>query len=344
VELPSPAVTVVVVPRERFSRALESLERLYEVTDTPFDLVYVDGRSPRKVRDHLRAASEEHGFTLLREERYLAPNRARNLALPHVHTPYVVFMDNDLLVTPGWLDALVDCAEETGAWAVGPLYFEGDPGDELIHMAGGSIEFSGEAGRRTIRTTHHHQHVRLADAPALGRGACDYLEFHCALVRTDVFGRIGALDEGLLSSREHLDLCLRITEAGGTVWFEPASQVTYLSPPPVPLGDIPYYWLRWSDAWSRASLEHFSETYGIDGNYVDRVGIMRGRRQLVFAPVQAWTGRRLGGKAERVLGRALSAAEPRLNRLFVWSIAGRRAAAGGDARRVVAGRARPGRP
>lgn len=315
-----PDVTIVVVPRERFSCSIESLERLYEVTDPPFALVYVDGRSPRKIRNYLRAASVRHGFTLLRQPRYLSPNQARNLAMPEVRTPYVVFMDNDLLVTPGWLGALLACAEESGSWAVGPLYFEGDPADEIIHMAGGDMEISGEPGARKISTTHRLQHVRCSDAPALERGLCDYLEFHCMLLRTDTFERVGPLDEQLLSTREHLDLCLRIKDAGGTMCFEPAARVTYLSPPPVRLGDIRYYWLRWSDAWSRASLEHFSATYGLEGAYVDRIEIMRHRRQAVFAPVQAWTRRLLGSKAERAVRRALIACEPRLNHALVRGV------------------------
>src|SRR5262249_24309080 len=45
-----PDVTIVVVPRERFSFARASLEALYRHTDPPFHLVYVDGGSPRRVR------------------------------------------------------------------------------------------------------------------------------------------------------------------------------------------------------------------------------------------------------------------------------------------------------
>lgn len=43
----------------------------------------------------------------------------------------------------------------------------------------------------------------------------DFVEFHCVLVRTAAFDSIGPLDEGLLSSREHLDLCLQVRANGG---------------------------------------------------------------------------------------------------------------------------------
>ena len=42
-----------------------------------------------------------------------------------------------------------------------------------------------------------------------------------------------SLDTALLNTREHLDLCIGIREAGGSILFEPASTVTYKSPPPL---------------------------------------------------------------------------------------------------------------
>lgn len=42
----TPSVTIVVVPREQFSKAEASLESIYATTPPPFDLVYVDGNSP----------------------------------------------------------------------------------------------------------------------------------------------------------------------------------------------------------------------------------------------------------------------------------------------------------
>jgi GT2 family glycosyltransferase len=313
-----PAVTIVVVPRERFEVALTSLDSIYENTEMPFELVYVDGRSPRRITRGISAAAEHHGFRHLRSNRYLSPNQARNLGLAQVTTPYVVFVDNDLVVTPGWLTTLLSSAEETGAWAVGPLYYEGDPVDEVIHMAGGDLLLEGEHGRRRFTTNHRMQGVRRADlAQPLERGPCGFVEFHCVLMRTDVFDRIGPLDEALLSTREHLDLCLRIARAGGEVWFEPSSVVTYTTPPPVALTDVPYFWLRWSESWNRASLEHFCDKYGIDPDYAQRLSIMRRRRRIVFLPVRRAARRTLGPRGEQAVTSILHGAERRLNRAFV---------------------------
>jgi glycosyltransferase involved in cell wall biosynthesis len=119
--------TVAIVPRERFSFAQRSLENVLAHTPRPFEMLYVDGGSPAHVRDYLRRQADRHEFRLIRTEHYVSPNTARNLAAAAVRTKYVVFIDNDALVSPGWLGPLVDCAEATGAWVVGPIYCEGEP-------------------------------------------------------------------------------------------------------------------------------------------------------------------------------------------------------------------------
>jgi GT2 family glycosyltransferase len=91
---------------------------------------------PRRLRRFLEARPRERGFRPIRTERYLAPNEARRLGLEEVRTPYVVFIDNDVLVSPGWLGALVRCAEETGAWLVGPVCCFGARLNRLLAPSG----------------------------------------------------------------------------------------------------------------------------------------------------------------------------------------------------------------
>src|SRR5258706_5561161 len=130
-------VTLVVVPRERFGVTRRALEAVYANTAEPFNLVYVDGGSPPRIRRYLAQEAEAPGFTVVRTDPYLIPNEARNLGLRHVRAPYVVVIDNDAVPSPGWLGKLVECAEATGAWVVGPTYYIGGPEREAIHMAAG---------------------------------------------------------------------------------------------------------------------------------------------------------------------------------------------------------------
>ncbi|MEM9608206.1 MAG: glycosyltransferase [Actinomycetota bacterium] len=312
-----PRVTIVVTARERFSQSRESLASIYAHTTVPFELTYVIGKPPAELAGWLTDQAAARGFDLVIEDEHLAPTHARIIAMKRVTTPYVVFVDNDLIVNEGWLACLLECAVETGAWVVGPLYYESEDDERVIHMAGGDLELTGEWGHRTCATGHRHQGVALDDCPVeLVREPVDFVEFHCLLMPTAALDRIGGLDPGFLSSREHIDLCLAVDAAGGTTWLEPASEVTYLKPPPIERGDVSFFLRRWSERWNEASLEHFCTKYGIDPAYTERRVSMRARRQVLLRPVERLSRRVLPGPLHRFAWRVVARLEREANSLL----------------------------
>ncbi|WP_197529999.1 glycosyltransferase family 2 protein [Gloeobacter violaceus] len=286
-------VTIVVVPRERFSAARQSLDSIYEHTEQPFALVYVDGGSPPDVRLYLEEQAKNRSFELVQFEEYLPPNRARNAGLARVQSKYVVFMDNDVIVAPGWLNALVECAEKTGAAVVSPLTCIGQPLHRIIHCAGGEahIATTGSQGSAQRRA---HEKIYLANRTVdevrsrLRREPTELAEFHCVLVRTDIFERIGQLDEAMLNTREHIDFSMMVSQSGGTVYFEPDSVVTYLPGPPLQWQDIHFYMLRWSDAWEWSSLQHFRQKWNLteDEFFKNRYKRLGWRRRMTL--IRPW--------------------------------------------------------
>lgn len=327
-------VTIVVNVRERFGLTQRSLENLYETMGGDHPLVYVDVNSPRKVQHYLQQAALERRFDLVRVNEYISPNHARNIGLERVKTKYVVFVDNDVFMAPNWLAPLVECADETGAWAVGPLYMErggaaaaqagqytASP-EDLVHMAGGQVVLKGEWGRRECVQTQRHFRKKLGEVQKnYSREPCDLIEFHCALVRRDAFDRVGKLDEKLMTTREHIDFCLRIREAGGAVYFEPRSVITYATPPPFALSDLPYFCLRWSDVWTRSTLSHFADKYGLDPAYVARMKKNSERRQaLVTRPLRATAERFFGPRGGKAVQKAVEILEPKANSVLVKAL------------------------
>ena len=312
-------VTIVVVPRERLTQARACLESLYAHSDVPFRLIWVDGGSPPHTARYLREEARARGFELVRTEYYVSPNQARNIGLARVRTRYVVFMDNDVVVAPRWLGALVDCAEGTGAAIVGPLNCEGPPLHETIHFAGGECRIREEHvdGRieRHMVDTIHRQGERLVDVrDQLQRQQTTVAEFHCLMVRASIFDKVGAFDEAMLTVRENLDFCLAVAEAGGTIYIEPASIITYLGYQPLAWADVPYYLLRWNDVWTLRSIHHFRDKWHLtEDEYLQRQyrSLQRWRRHVhVIGPLfrrvpSAWVRRalhRLAAPIDRALG------------------------------------------
>lgn len=268
--------TIVVTQRERFGMTAESLESLIETTPEA-RIVYVDGKSPAKYASYLRDMAEAGRITLLRHERFLTPNEARNIGAAAADTDFVAFVDNDVLFTPGWLDALESCADRTGADVVAPLTCQGLPAHTEIHHAGGDYAAGGDMAeffanhpdKQKMFTEVMHGHgEKVADwegrLVAQETGMC---EFHCALVRRSAFERVGGLDEKMLSTKEHIDFCMTVKQSGGTVWFEPASVITYVFPcraRPMDTDDWPFFAIRWSNAHGARSLDHFIAKWNLD--------------------------------------------------------------------------------
>lgn len=310
-------VTVVIVPRERFDYTETSLESVLAHTRHPHRLIVVDGGSPKPVKRYLARRSQSAGFTLIREDRYLSPTQARNIGLSAASSEYVVFLDNDVIVEDGWLEALVMCAAETGATAVSPLLCQGDPSKHVVHCAGGLCEIRESAdGRRLVEEIFHQGTPTDELRPDLSRGPAGIFEFHAVLLRRAFFDEHGLLDEQLLSTKEHLDLCLRIREAGGTVFLEPSATVTYVPAGPVAWSDLPYYLLRWSDAWGRATMDRLQDKWRLTPTdpYYDRIverHAWRRRQALLTPALQRMLStvtpvRKVLGRAERWMNRTFT--------------------------------------
>ena len=315
-----PKATIVIVPRECFSRVQRSLDSIVANTREPYELVYVDVNSPRSCKHYLQKQAKPLGMKVLRHEQYLAPNRARNIGWHEVQTKYTVFVDNDVVVTPGWLEKLVRCAEETDAGIVGPLICQKEPVHTEIHCAGGEsgIRIENQNGSETRHFVEriYHQGRKVADMlPEYRRVQTGLTEFHCVLAQTDMMHTMGGLDEGLLSSKEHVDFSITATSLNKAIFFEPESMVTYL-PGTLAWSDIPYYVLRWSDEWERQSLFHLRDKYGLSEtgwlkNRLKHVGWRR--RRFLISP---WCRRMTFGLKVGLLENLFAMAERPVNRML----------------------------
>jgi GT2 family glycosyltransferase len=281
----APKVSVVVVPRERFCFAKRSLQSLLDNTEYPHQLVYVDNKSPRRLKRFLSQQAGKGRMEICRSDYYRSPNACRNLGLLNVakDSEYICFVDNDVVFERGWLEKLVDAAEETQATAVAPLVCQWEPVHKTIHCAGGDylpedekqafIEaHQSDTTTDDARTWELKEHIYRQGEKVdevkheLQRGPVDFVEYHCVMIRADFFEQNGMLDERFQCTKEYIDLAMTIATTGGQIVLEPTSIVTFLSHPPAPavsFEDMPFFALRWSDAWEHDSLKHFQSKWNL---------------------------------------------------------------------------------
>lgn len=151
----------------------------------PFELIVVDNASSDGTPDWLRQV-ERSGLLPLRvvlNQHNAGFAAATNQAARLARGPVLVFLNNDTVVPPGWLEDLI-----------APLLR--DPGIGLIGPATNSCGTDAQVG------------TLYADLEGMFRFAANYMQRHrdelievpmlalfCAAVRADLFERIGGLDE-----------------------------------------------------------------------------------------------------------------------------------------------------
>jgi GT2 family glycosyltransferase len=118
---------------------------------------------------------------------------------------YLVFLNNDTVPRTGWLDTLVEYAEEhPQAGVVGcRLLFSDD-----------TVQHAGVAFSQDLHPQHIY-HGFPGDHPAVTRSRkFKSVTAACALFRRELFERAGGFDAGFVNGFEDVDLCLKIGDLG----------------------------------------------------------------------------------------------------------------------------------
>ncbi len=242
-----------------------AIESVVASLSSPCRLIFADVQAPEWLRERLSARAEAWGLEIIRFDEPLWPQEVRRRLGPGLDTDYVVFIDNDVRVEPGCFEKLVACADETKAGIVGPLYLWGDGVQApTIHMAGGTLS---ETQVEDGRILHDHS-MLVGCCPAdvasqLFRRPCDFVEFHCMLIRTELMRDPSLMDPDVNSVHEHIDVALAVRALGYPVMLEPAAVITYLVAADYRLEDLALFRRRWDYSAGQASLAAFSRRWKV---------------------------------------------------------------------------------
>ena len=260
-----PRVTLIMTVRERFQLTLSAIESVMANTSMPFRFVFAAAQVPEWLRPGLAEVAQKYGISVVHNDLPLWPQEIRKKLAPSIDTEYVVFLDNDLLVYPDWLEALVRCADETGAGLVGPLYlWGGGKAPPRVHMAGGTLDEITDGNRRVLSDKHIGRDADPQQFPAsLGREPCDFLEFHCMLFRTDLAQDPEVIDDRIVCIHEHIDVALTVRKKGYAVLIDFGSRVLYRAFTPISLEDLAVMRQRWTVAQMEKDIATFCAKWNV---------------------------------------------------------------------------------
>ena len=179
-------------------------------------MIVVDNGSDEPTRQMLSSVT---GLRLIRNETNVGFVGACNQGAAAARGEFVLFLNNDTIVLPGWLDALLRTFDRD------PLV--GAVGAMLVYPDG-SLQ---EAGGIIWSDGHGWNYGRNED-PNLGAFGyvrdVDYCSGACLAVRRSVFERLGGFDTRYAPAYyEDVDLAFRLRENGYRVLYQPAAKIVH---------------------------------------------------------------------------------------------------------------------
>lgn len=184
------------------------------------DNASVDG-SPAMVRErfpHVRLLvnAENVGFA-----------RANNQAIQQAQGRYLCLLNPDTEVKSGAFERLVDFLERhPDVGAVGPLLL--NPDGTLQESCYPAPTLLREFWRMFhLDVVHQYSSYPMAQWSRHDSKDVDILKGACILLRSEVVGQVGLLDDSYFMYSEEVDLCHRIRRAGWRICWEPQAEVVH---------------------------------------------------------------------------------------------------------------------
>ena len=190
-------------------RCLDSLSA--HADPTLYELILVDNASSDATSHLLNSLPPS--VTVIRNATNLGFAHACNQGAWAATTPYILFLNNDTVVTPGWLATMIEaCGPDVGIIGCRMLYPDGTIQHAGIELINGIPD-------------HPYRH-QPADMPAANTARdLDMVTGACLLIRRELFLQLAGFDEVYRNGVEDVDLCLRAREAGYRVVYQPKAMI-----------------------------------------------------------------------------------------------------------------------
>ena len=214
-----PLVSIVIPVYNKFRTTYNCLKSISEnLPKASFEIIIVDDCS----RDETLFA----GFVfsgavqVIRNIKNQGFVRSCNAGASHARGKYLLFLNNDTLLRPKWLDELVATFENVPNIGIvgSKLFFE----DGSLQEVGGIIWRLGDGwnwGRQADPNDPRFCFLRDSD----------YVSGAALMLESELFGRLSGFDEYYVPAYyEDADLCFRVRALGKRVVVQPASEVVHL--------------------------------------------------------------------------------------------------------------------
>ncbi|MBS1902334.1 MAG: glycosyltransferase family 2 protein [Bacteroidetes bacterium] len=306
----TPRIGIVLVHLNAYADSALCLQSLESMTYPNAEIIVVDNGSTDGTGYRLR--EEFPAVTHLRSEENLGFTGGNNIGIEYSMShgcDHVLLLNNDTIITPGFLEPLVErlLSLDTIAAVSGKIYYYPSAmggRDKIIWYAGAFQKW---------HTGYHHVGVFEEDRGQFDT-ACttEYASGCLMLMRGDLIKTLGGLSKEYFIYWEESDWCMRARERGYSCWYEPRA-VIYHNFKSAPHGkETPFYMYMQTRNSFIFARKHFHGSVWLRyiafyplyllNFYVDllRSKNFRGAKALVFGIIDYFRGYRgMQGLKER---------------------------------------------
>jgi len=169
------------------------------------EIILVDDGSTDGTREWLSTVGEP--FRVILNERNLGFGGATNRGAAVARGQTLALLNNDLVLTPGWLPPMLRALDSLGPRA-------GLVGNVQVNPATLWVDHAGIYFNRKCKPEHDRREPSLAALVLCPVRKVAAVTGACVLVRADAWRRFGGFDEAYFNGCEDVDLCLRMLHAG----------------------------------------------------------------------------------------------------------------------------------
>ena len=215
-----PKVSVITVNWNNFGDSAECLESLRKATYLNFEVIVVDNSS---AGDDVSLLKQRFGdsIKLILNDRNSGFAGGCNIGIRDAlarGADYVVLLNNDTVVAPDFLEALVRVAQsdKTVGIAGGKVLCYELP--ELVWFAGGIINY--RTGRTPIKGSGEADKGQFNEITSV-----DWISGCFVFISREVLQAVGLLDERFFFGWEDVDICVSAARKGFKVIYVPESRI-----------------------------------------------------------------------------------------------------------------------
>ncbi|NYT83431.1 glycosyltransferase [Alcaligenaceae bacterium] len=208
------SVDIIVCVHNALDDVRNCLAAVLRNTAPPYQLILVDDGSKPETRDFVKEFADSQGVPLIRNEEAKGYTLAANQGLRTTSGDFVILLNSDTIVTPGWLERMLRCFREnpkvgaagplsnTASWQSVPRIFD-DSGDWNDNPLPEGVSIDDMAAQVAM--------LSACQYPRVG-----FLNGFCYMIRRETMDEVGIFDEETFGRGfgEEDDFSLRARAAG----------------------------------------------------------------------------------------------------------------------------------